>query len=338
MATDENAGPRDLHVRTPLVYSEPLSARTGHAVYLKLESSQPSGSFKLRGVGRMCAAGPAGVGVVCSSGGNAGLAAAWAARALGVGCRVYVPTSTEAGVVSRLRGLGAEVSVVGAAWDEADAVARAQDGVYVHPFEGDALVAGHATLLREVHEDGVSPDLVLLSVGGGGLLRGVLASKRAGTRVLATQCMGADAFARSLALGSGETVTLPAITSKATSMGARTPSRAAVQDALASRAVDALVMHDSLAASAVWQLHRDHGVLVELACGAALAPCYYPQTLLAPFLPPGSARQTIVVVVCGGSKIDLDTVAQYRQAGTPTPDPNAEAGAGVGAFRVVRAP
>ncbi|CAI7989038.1 L-serine dehydratase/L-threonine deaminase [Geodia barretti] len=106
---------RQLYVRTPLLCSRKLSKRVGANVWLKMESVQPSGSFKIRGlsnfankaVERGCTR------FASSSGGNAGLAAAYIARQLGLPITVVVPETTPSFIADKLREEGAEVEVVG---------------------------------------------------------------------------------------------------------------------------------------------------------------------------------------------------------------------------------
>ena len=110
-----------MHRSTPLLRSDPLSERFGPDVWLKLENLQPSGSFKLRGLGLASerAVSRGARRLVIASGGNAGLAVAWAGRELRVPVTVVVPVTTGAPRRDLLRALGAEVEVEGAAWDEA---------------------------------------------------------------------------------------------------------------------------------------------------------------------------------------------------------------------------
>src|SRR5689334_2312764 len=138
-----------LHVVTPLVESAPLARTLGAAVWLKLESLQPTGSFKIRGVGRACeeAARAGARRFVSSSGGNAGLAVAYAGRLLGLPVSVVVPRTTSARMIDRMRSEGASVTVHGDAWDDAHAIAlsMAADGAfYVHPFDMPAVWHGNA--------------------------------------------------------------------------------------------------------------------------------------------------------------------------------------------------
>ena len=225
-----------LHVRTPLVKSAPLSEIMRRDVYLKLECAQPSGSFKLRGVGRACALAVERDGarlLVSSSGGNAGLATAHAGRELGAQTVVYVPETTPERVRDALRAYGAEVEVRGTQWSEANAAATARaaacGGAMIHPFEGEDTWDGHSTMIDEIAEDlgGRKPAAVATCVGGGGLLAGCLRGiERCGwgddVVVVAMETIGADSLNASMR--AGEVVTLPAITSVAKSLGAASPS------------------------------------------------------------------------------------------------------------------
>jgi L-serine/L-threonine ammonia-lyase len=131
-----------LHTITPLVYSEGLSASSGHNIWLKLETEQLSGSFKPRGIGRSCWAavqrlGPA-AHLVAASGGNAGIAAALSARTLGVKCTVFVHDKTEQLVMDKMRSYGANVRVMDGGWERVDAGARELARTdplaqYIHP-------------------------------------------------------------------------------------------------------------------------------------------------------------------------------------------------------------
>ena len=298
-----------MHVVTPLVRSTPLSAALGAEVWLKLEALQPSGSFKLRGVGRACrrARERGARAVVSSSGGNAGLAAAVAGRALGLPVTVVVPATTS----PRMRGLlaaeGAAVRVEGAVWDEAHAaavaLAAASGAFLVHPFEGEDLWEGHATLVAEAAVQGPRPDAVVCAVGGGGLLGGVLrglaAAGWADVPVVAAETEGAASFAAAWA--AGEVVTLPAITSIATSLGARRVSEA-VFAAARRREVRPAVVSDAEALDACARFADAHRLLVEPACGAALAPVLAGHPALA-------GARTVWVVVCGGAGVTRATLA-----------------------------
>ncbi|KAL7005476.1 catabolic L-serine/threonine dehydratase [Cystobasidiomycetes sp. EMM_F5] len=360
-----------LHKVTPLIYSDILSASTGHNVYLKLDCLQPSGSFKIRGVGASIVAAHKRYGndahIISSSGGNAGLAAATACTLLNaqsgstLRCSIYVPSTTEQAVMATLVRLGANVHIAGDAWDGADAAARkavaAEEGaVYIHPFEGEELIQGHSSIMHEIYEQlpkDTALDVLSAAVGGAGFINGILhgiteyAQRLPSTStykppfILAVQDIGADSFTQSINLflsnpsGSidDQHVILPAITSKATSMGAKICSRNALLSArnyaihghvtppsenkTIPKHMATLMLSDSLSASACWQFNRDHKMMVELSCGAALAPVYHHERLLQPALTklPDERKDrklNIVVIVCGGSKVDTEMLEQYK--------------------------
>lgn len=126
LCDDDNEDNGFMHAWTPLLQSPHLSSLVGRDVRLKMESTQPSGSYKIRGHGHLCAcevrSGTRKL--ICSSGGNAGAAVAYAARELEVESVVIVPSTTPNFMVKKLRNLGATVEVVGDVWDESDAYAR----------------------------------------------------------------------------------------------------------------------------------------------------------------------------------------------------------------------
>ena len=308
----------DLAISTPLWRSLPLSAALGAPVLLKMEALQPSGSFKLRGLGRLCAARAAAGArrLVCASGGNAGLAVAYAGRALGVPVTIVVPRSTSAGVRARLLQEGAEVVVAGEDWDGARAAALAltsAEAAEIHPFDDPVLWAGHAEIVREAAAAGCErPAAIVVSVGGGGLLCGVLEGCHAvGWRdvpVLAVETEGAASFAAALAAGAP--VELPAITSLATTLGARKVAAEAV--AWAGRhEVRSWTVDDRAAVRACLRFADDHRVLVEPACGAGLSAIYERA-------PPLAGGGPVLAIVCGGAGVSLEGLRAWaRGAGAP---------------------
>lgn len=147
-AADGGAAP--LHIVTPLIESRALSLRTGHEVWLKMEAMQPPGSFKLRGVGLACQthAQRGATRFVSSSGGNAGIAVAYAGRKLGLPVDVVVPETTSARARELIALQGARLTVHGASWQEANELAQSMLGptdAFIHPFDDPLLWSGHAT-------------------------------------------------------------------------------------------------------------------------------------------------------------------------------------------------
>lgn len=304
-----------LHIATPLVESMSLSRAAARPVWLKLEALQPPGSFKIRGIGLACSEyrrrGAARF--VSSSGGNAGIAVAWAGRRLGVPVTVVVPETT----TERARGLiqeqGAELVVFGASWQEANEHALSllgTDGVLIHPFDDPLLWQGHASMIDELAAVGHKPGAVVLSVGGGGLLAGVIEGLRrngwADVPVVAVETEGAASLAASLAAGAR--VTLPAITSVATSLGARQVCEQAFRLA-GEHPLTSVVVSDREAVDACLQFVEDHRLVVEPACGAALAAAGRIRGA-APVL---EASANLLVVVCGGATAGVDQLHTWRE-------------------------
>lgn len=299
-----------LHIPTPLIESAPLSRAAGRRIWLKLEALQPPGSFKIRGIGAACEhyASRGAQRFVSSSGGNAGLAVAYAGRHLGVPVTVVVPATTSARAKELLQLEGAEVTVHGASWQEANALAQSLLGetdAFIHPFDNPLLWTGHASMIDEVAASGHKPDAVLLAVGGGGLLCGVvegLARNGWGeVPVLAVETHGAASL--HAAMQAGARVELAAVTSIATSLGARQVCAQAFALSQGGQ-VHSLLVSDQEAVAACSRFLDDHRLLVEPACGAALAVAYAPPPAMAAF-------SNILIIVCGGATATADNLRQW---------------------------
>ena len=307
---------RRLHIETPCFLSSALSS-AGRRVFLKLDALQPPGSFKIRGIGFACQEyGRRGVGrFVSSSGGNAGIAVAYAGRQLSVPVVVVVPETTTERAKALIQREGAEVIVHGTSWQEANDLAQSmvQDtDAFLHPFDDPLLWQGHASLVDEVArqfaELEARPDAVVLAVGGGGLLCGVVEGLRgnglADVPVVAVETQGADSLAQSI--GAGTRVELAAITSVATSLGARQVCEQAFEYAT-HHPLRSMVVADRSAVSACVRFLDDHRILVEPACGAALAPVYERAPELDDF-------ETLLVIVCGGATATADQLRRWSSA------------------------
>lgn len=301
-----------LHIETPLVRSQPLSLLSQKDVWLKLDALQPSGSFKLRGVGALCE-----VHVrngkkrfISSSGGNAGIAVAYSGRQLDIPVTVFVPETTTARAKQLIEQEGATVVVHGASWQEANALALSQldEGTaFVHPFDNETMWHGHGTLVDEVVQAGCVFDCVVLSVGGGGLLSGVVAGlERNGlgkTPVIAIETAGADSLAQSVK--QEVRIELPAITSIATSLGAKQVCENAF-NLTQTHDIRTHVVSDLDALEACERFLFDHRILVEPACGASLAAVYSAQyAMLDGFKAP-------LMVVCGGATATVEQLGLWR--------------------------
>lgn len=265
-------------------------------VWLKLEQLQVGGSFKARGMLNRLLANPMPAsGVIVASGGNAGIATAAAARALGVPCEVFVPEVSPEAKRARLRELGATVVVTGATYAEAFEACLARQAatgaLLTHAYDQPEVVAGAGTLAREIEQQGGLPDSVLVSVGGGGLIAGIAAWFEQRARVIALEPEGAPTLYR--AREAGEPVDVAVSGIAADSLGARrigeiawTVTQQHVRDAL-------LLSDDAIAAAQQW-LWKEMKLAVEPAAALGLAALqtgrYRPQ--------PG---EKVVLILCGAN-------------------------------------
>ena len=302
-----------LHLNTPLLETRPLSLASGQEVWLKLDALQPSGSFKLRGVGLACEryAKQGKRRFISSSGGNAGVAVAYAGRCLGLPVTVVVPESSTERARQLIRQENAEVIVHGKVWHEANELALSLVGdsdAFIHPFDDPLLWQGHASLVDEVAASGFKPDAVVLAVGGGGLLAGVCEGLArngwADVPVFAVETTGAASLAASMA--QRQWVALDSIDTVATSLGAKQVCQQAFELSQ-QRPVISHVLSDADALDACERFLLDHRLLVEPACGAALALAYAPSEALRAF-------RRVLVVVCGGVTATHEQIQQWREA------------------------
>ncbi|KAI9818094.1 MAG: hypothetical protein M1827_000719 [Pycnora praestabilis] len=311
-------------VETPLISSAALSKAAGCKVYLKLENLQPAGSFKSRGIGnylleRIREHDPTKpIHFYSSSGGNAGLACVTAATTLGHPSTVIVPYITSSLMISKILTAGAtHVQRHGNTWFDADTHLRTTiisptdgtdpSGIYVPPFDHPNIWAGNATMVEEIksqmeeRREG-KPDVIVCSIGGGGLFNGIMlgldnAGWSSEVQVLALETHGADSLSQ--ALTAGHLITLPGITSIATSLGATRVSQQTFEYGQRPN-VRSVVLSDAEAAMGAWRLADDERMLVETACGVSVAVCY--DGRLAKLLSSKGFRpeMKVVVVVCGG--------------------------------------
>ena len=221
-ARDARERTRDLVRHTPVLTSRSLSDECGGTVLLKAENLQRTGSFKLRGalakVDRIAGGGTTAVladgteartaAVVAGSAGNHAQSLAYAARARGLACEVFMPAEASLAKVAAVRGFGGTVRLGGESVD--GCVARAREraeetgAVFVHPFDDAEVVAGQATLGLELLDDVDDIAMVVVPVGGGGLISGVagvLKAARPGVRVVGVQAESCAAYPASLARG-----------------------------------------------------------------------------------------------------------------------------------------
>jgi threonine dehydratase len=273
-------------------------------VWLKLEQLQVGGSFKARGMYNRLLANPIPAsGVIVASGGNAGIATAAAARALGVKCEVFVPTVSSPAKQARLRELGADVVVTGAVYAEAleACLARQRESgaLLTHAYDQEEVVAGAGTLAMELEEQGGEPpDSVLVSVGGGGLIAGIAAWFGDRSRVIALEPELAPTLFRARAAGKPVDVAVSGIA--ADSLGAKRIGAIAWE--ITQRHVpEALLLPDDAIRAAQLTLWKEFKLAVEPAAALGLAAlqggAYVPK-----------ADEIVALVICGAN-LDPATLA-----------------------------
>jgi threonine dehydratase len=284
--------------RTPVLETGPVT--------FKLEYLQHAGSFKTRGMLNQILAGaergalPA-AGIIAASGGNAGLAAAYAARELGIPAEVYVPENAPAVKVAKLTKLGARVAQVGSEYAEAFEAAKVQaeitGALFCHAYDDPEMVAGNGTLGLELLEQiPAGFDTVLVAVGGGGLIAGVAAALPPAIRVVAVEPVSCTALHS--ALEAGGPVDVPVSGVAADSLGARRVGTIAYETAVA-RGVKSVIVDDQAIVDARRHLWEDFRIVVEHGTAAAQA------ALTAGAYKP-AAGERVVVLLCGANTNPAD--------------------------------
>ncbi len=268
---------------SPLIPSPAL----GSDLWLKLETMQPSGAFKVRGaLAALTALAADGVaGVVTASAGNHALGVAWAAARLGVAATVVVATTTSPAKRQALARLPVELIIIGDSYDQAEAhaigLAEERGTVYLSPYNDPYVIAGQATIGAEIteqlaaHESTADRPLTLVAgIGGGGLVAGLglwadrLRSKRA-IRVVGVEA--ARSRAMSAAVRAGRTVPVPVGATLADGLAGNLEPGAVTVD-LVRRHVDSLVaVSEAELEEALRWLAREHGLVVEGAGAVGVA-------------------------------------------------------------------
>jgi threonine dehydratase len=293
---------------TPVLSSATLSARAGGTVALKAENLQRTGSFKLRGaLAKLAALGDrCDTGVITASAGNHGQALAYAARARGVRCEVFMPESAPIAKVDAAQALGANIHMLGSTIDESLVAAHERADqehlAFVHPFDDPEVVAGQGTLglelLRQV------PDLatVVVPIGGGGLASGVaiaVKSERPQVRVIGVQVATCAPFPASLE--AGEPISVGSALTIADGIAVKRPGGLTLS--LIKQWVDDVVVvpEDDVGEAMVFLLERSK-LVVEGAGAVGVA------ALLGELVSPHGDGTTVVIL--SGGNVDAGLLAQ----------------------------
>jgi threonine dehydratase len=294
---------------TPVLSSRSLSEQRGGHILLKAENLQRTGSFKLRGAIHKLAALQHPRGAVAGSAGNHGQSVAYAARAQGIPCEVFMPREAAVAKVAAVEAFGGLVHLGSDSVDACIIAARERaadtGAAFIHPFDDPDVIVGQATLGLELLED--VPDLAALvvPVGGGGLIAGVsgaIKAVRPDVHVTGVQVDACAAFPASLRAHAP--VSFDAVSTIADGIAVKRPGEITLP--LVERWVDELVVvrEDDIAEAMVWLLARAK-LVVEGAGAVGVA------ALLAGDLAPASRGSTVIVL--SGGNVDPGLLAAIAQ-------------------------
>lgn len=304
---------RGIAFHTPIVRSDWLSDVAHADVWLKLEATQMTGSFKLRGAANaiavIAAERPHVRRIMTASAGNHGRAVAYAARRAGLAARIYVPASAPAVKRNAMVRLGAEV-IETASYDEAEARAQAEgardDTAFVSAYSHRDIIAGAGTVALEMFEDVPELDTIIAPIGGGGLVSGIAIVARSLDRQ--TVVVGAEAEASPVftaALAAGRITTVDVRDSLADGLTGNMESESQTFD-IVRRLVDRIVLVDEPSfARAMRELIQREQLVAEAAGAAGVAAILQGAV---------DVRGRRVGVVLSGRNVDADVIARVLSA------------------------
>ena len=266
---------------------------------LKLECLQVTGSFKARGANNAVLSlsnQEIQRGIITASGGNHGIAVAYAGYRSKVNTLIYLPKNVAKAKVASLKNWGAKVVLVGDVWDEANAAAldraKKEKMTYIHPFADPRVITGQATIACEMLCNSPHIDVIIAGIGGGGLISGVALAAKAmkpEIRIVGVEPVGAPTLQTSVK--SNAVTVLDQINTQAITLAPKQST--AINLDLVTRLVDEIVLVDdeSMHEASAW-LFEEMGIAAELSGAAALAA-------LQMGLVPVPVDQTVAAIVCG---------------------------------------
>jgi threonine dehydratase len=298
---------------TPLLLNSWLSESMGCELYLKLENMQPIGSFKIRGalykISRLTNEEKK-RGVIAASAGNHAQGVAWAAKKLGVKALIVMPKGAPLVKIQNTRALGAEVELQGdnydQAYEHARKIAQKTGRVYVHAFEDQDIVAGQGTVGLEILEQLPDVDVVVSSIGGGGLLAGislVMHELHPQALVIGGQASGASTMVKSLQHGK---VGKPGAANTFADGIAVGKSSEKIFNILKPRVHEAIEVDDEAIAAAVLALLEKAKIVVEGAGALPLAALEHVRKKI---------KGKKVVLVISGGNIDVNLISRIIDRG-----------------------
>jgi threonine dehydratase len=265
--------------RTPLIAAAPTKRALGAGpVSYKLECLQVTGSFKARGaISKLGTLSDDEIakGLVTASGGNHGLAIAYAGWLTGRPATIFVPENVSPAKAAKIKEWGAELVITGTVWDEANRAAMAHversGATYVHPFADAAIMAGQGTIALELFRDDPGIDTLIVAIGGGGLIAGIATAAKAlnpAMRIVGVEPTGAPTLHASLA--AGRIVELSEITTSVPTMAAR-KTEAINFEIIRRHVQEVLLVSDEEMRDAAQFLWFESGLAVDLSGAAAVA-------------------------------------------------------------------
>ncbi|NTU79644.1 MAG: threonine/serine dehydratase [Chloroflexales bacterium] len=282
---------------TPLEHSRPLSAYTSAEVYLKLECAQVTGSFKVRGAASALRADEGRYPVVACSAGNHALGMAHAAAHAGVEVTLVLPKSASPAKLEALRRYPATVIQIGASYDEAEAaavrMAHEERLRFISPYNHPDVIAGQGTLGAEILEQLPGAEVLVVSVGGGGLISGIgLWAKAMNPNIRIVGVQAESSAAMLASLQAGQIVPAPNLPTLADGLAGNLEP-GSMTFPLAQRLVDMLiaVSEPQIAAAMRWLLNEHH-LVVEGASAVVVAA-------LLNGLVAGLTGRKVVALLCG---------------------------------------
>ncbi len=292
--------------RTPLIHSATLSGLTGFDVWLKCESMQKTGSFKVRGAIHKVAALDADArqrGVIALSAGNHAQGVAWAATNAGVKSVFVMPANAVKSKVEATRGYGGEVfQTAGDLMATVKQIQAERGLVLVHPFDDPHVIAGAGTVAEEILDDLPDVDAIAFGIGGGGLASGtavVTRDRRPDVRLIGVEPDGAYAMRQSLDAGKPVYLNPPPRTAIVDALGA--PFAGALNfEHVRDLGVEVYVLPDAAFVEAMWLVIERAKVLIEPAAAAGVAALL--QRAMDPALRPGAK----VVCILSGGNVDAE--------------------------------
>jgi threonine dehydratase len=300
-------------IRTPLVYSPTISEITGAKVYLKLETLQKAGSFKVRGATNKILSHIDTIreqGVIAASAGNHAQGVAVAAHSAGIPATIVMPEWSSLSKQDATRGYGAQVIIHGQTLEESIMMAKeiaSQGSLFIHPYDDEEVIAGQGTIALEILADLPETDMIIIPVGGGGLIAGIATAakaKKPDIRIIGVQTEACPSAGAAIRHGSPYRIPVR----KTIADGIRVAETGKSTLPVIQHYVDhlALASEDEIADAMLLLLERKHVV----AEGAGAVPL---ATLLNGSIDVQSGS-TIVLVISGGNIESAQLFRVIRQA------------------------